>query len=68
MHVNKKVLDIYLNFVKLLIILNIKYIISIALIRENPVRSPIVPPIADNLSTNFAALSLVTLSKVGVSK
>ena len=68
MRVNKKVLDIYLNFVKLLIILNIKYIISIALIRENPVRSPIVPPIADNLSTNFAALSLVTLSKVGVSK
>ena len=35
---------------------------------EKPVRSPIVPPIADNMSTNFAALSLVILSKVGVSK
>ena len=27
-----------------------------------------VPPIADNMSTNFAALSLVILSIVGVSK
>ena len=35
---------------------------------ENPVRSPMVPPIADNISSNFAALSLVILSKVGVSK
>ena len=35
---------------------------------ENPVRSPMVPPIADNISTNFAALSLVILSNVGVSK
>ena len=35
---------------------------------ENPVRSPMVPPIADNMSTNFAALSLVILSKIGVSK
>ena len=35
---------------------------------ENPVRSPMVPPIADNMSTNFAALSFVILSKVGVSK
>ena len=34
---------------------------------ENPVRSPMVPPIADNMSTNLAALSLVILSKVGVS-
>ena len=51
-----------------MIILNVKYIISIALINENPVRRPIVPPMADSLSTNFAALSLVTLSKVGVSK
>ena len=35
---------------------------------ENPVRSPMVPPIADNISTNFAALSLVILSYVAVSK
>ena len=33
---------------------------------ENPVKSPIVPPIADNISTNLAALSLVILPKVGV--
>ena len=42
--------------------------ISTPLIMENPVRSPIAPPIADNMSTNFAALSLVILSNVGVSK
>ena len=59
---------IYLNLMKCVINLNMKYNISTALIKENPVRSPIVPPIADNLSTNFAALSFVTLSKVGVSK
>ena len=35
---------------------------------ENPVKSPIVPPMADNIFTNFAALSLVTLLNVGVSK
>ena len=35
---------------------------------ENPVRSPMVPPIADNMSTNFADLSLMILSNVGVSK
>ena len=35
---------------------------------EKPVRSPMVPPIADNMSTNFTFLSLVILSKVGVSK
>ena len=35
---------------------------------ENPVRSPMVPPIADNMSKNFAALSLVILSNVDVSK
>ena len=29
---------------------------------ENPVRSPMVPPIADNMSTNFADLSLMILS------
>ena len=42
--------------------------ISTPLMIENPVRSPIVPPIADNMSTNFAALSLVIRSNVGVSK
>ena len=35
---------------------------------ENPVRSPMVPPIADNMSTNFAALSLVMLSKLDAYK
>ena len=63
-----KGVNIYLDLMKLVMILNMKQIISTALIRENPVRRPIVPPIADNLSTNFAALSFVTLSKVGVSK
>ena len=33
---------------------------------ENPVKSPIVPPIAERISTNLAAWSLVTLSKVDV--
>ena len=42
--------------------------ISTPLIIENPVRSPMVPPIADNMSTNFAALSLIILSNIGVSK
>ena len=45
-----------------------KKTISTALMMEKPVRSPMVPPIADNMSTNFAALSLVILSNVGVSK
>ena len=44
-----------------------KYIISTALIIEKPVKRPIVPPIADNISTNFAALSFVILSYVEVS-
>ena len=35
---------------------------------ENPVKSPIVPPIAESMSTNLAELSLVILSKTGVSK
>ena len=38
-----------------------KYRISTPLIMENPVRSPMVPPMADNMSVNFAALSLVIL-------
>ena len=45
-----------------------KYKISTALMMENPVRRPMVPPIADIMSTNFAALSFVILSNVGVSK
>ena len=49
-------------------ILAAKQRISAALMMENPVSSPMVPPIADNISTNFAALSLVILSNVGVSK
>ena len=35
---------------------------------ENPVRRPIVPPIADSMSENFAELSFVILSNVGVLK
>ena len=35
---------------------------------ELPVKSPIVPPIEDKMSLNFEALSLVIMSKVGVSK
>ena len=44
-----------------------KKIISLALIMENPVNNPIVPPTAANISKNFALLSLVILSNVGVS-
>ena len=53
---------------KLNINLQLKYKISAALMIEKPVSNPIVPPIADKMSTNFAALSLVILSNVGVSK
>ena len=35
---------------------------------ENPVKSPMVPPIAESMSMNLADLSLVILSNVGVSK
>ena len=42
--------------------------ISTPLMMENPVSSPMVPPIAETQSTNFADLSLVILSNVGVSK
>ena len=49
-------------------ILTEKYKISTPLMIENPVRSPMVPPIADNMSTNLAALSLVILSKVVAKK
>ena len=45
-----------------------KSIISKPLMIENPVRSPMVPPIADSMSTNLADLSFVILSNVGVSK
>ena len=50
------------------VILKVKYNISTALMIEKPVRSPIIPPIADSISTNFADLSLVMRSNVGVSK
>ena len=36
------------------------------LMMENPVKSPIVPPIADSLVSKFAFSSLVIRSKVGV--
>ena len=39
------------------IILTMKKTISTPLMREKPVRRPMVPPIADNLSTSLAALS-----------
>ena len=35
---------------------------------EKPVRSPIVPPIADKMSAGLADLSLLIRSNVGVSK
>ena len=38
-------------------ILAMKYIISTPLMREKPVRSPMVPPMADSWSTNLSALS-----------
>ena len=41
--------------------------ISTALMMENPVNNPMVPPIADNMSTGLSALSLVMRSNVGVS-
>ena len=49
-------------------ILKEKYKISTALMIENPVSNPIVPPIVESMSPNLAALSCVTFSKVGVSK
>ena len=49
-------------------LLKMKYRISMALITENPVKSPMVPPIAEIQSTNFILLSFLILSKVGVSK
>ena len=58
----------FLVLITFKIIFAAKYKISTPLIMENPVRSPMVPPIADNMSTNFAALSFVILSNVGVSK
>ena len=62
--------DILINLFLIKPIMNFvpKYMISTPLIRENPVRRPMVPPIAESLSTNFAALSFVILSNFGVSK
>ena len=45
-----------------------KNTISTALIIENPVKSPIVPPIAEISSTNLTALSLVTRLNVSAPK
>ena len=49
-------------------ILNTRYVISTTLMIENPVRSPIVPPMAESLSDHLAALSFVIFSNFGVSK
>ena len=49
-------------------IFNPKYTISTALIIENPVNSPNVPPMAAIMSTNLDALSLVIRSNVDASK
>ena len=57
----------FLNVIIFHSILVAIYRISTALM-ENPVGSPMVPPIADNMSTNFAALSFSILSNVGVLK
>ena len=38
------------------------------LMMDKPVNKPMVPPMADTISANFAALSFVILSKVGLSK
>ena len=46
------------------IILEPKKMISTALMKENPVRSPNVPPIAESISTILAALSFSILSNV----
>ena len=35
---------------------------------ENPVNNPIVPPMADNMSTKLVDLSFVILSNIGVLK
>ena len=48
--------------------LEMKYRISIKLITENPVKSPMVPPTAEIQSANFILESFVILSKAGVSK
>ena len=49
-----------------MIIFVAKYTISTAVMIENPVRSPIVPPISPIMLTKVAALSLVTIKKTGV--
>ena len=42
-----------------IIIFVVKYTISTAVMMENPVRSPIVPPISESILTNLTALSFV---------
>ena len=46
---------------------NKKKSISTALMRENPVSSPNVPPTVESLSVKVAATSFVTSSNAGVS-
>ena len=53
---------------KLQTILRVKQTISTALMMENPVSNPIVPPMEDILSSGLATVSWVILSNVGVSK
>ena len=64
-------IDLFILFLDLQMfpmLLKMKYRISIALITENPVKSPMVPPTAEIQSAIFILLSFVILSKVGVSK
>ena len=42
--------------------------VSMPLTIENPQKSPMVPPTADSFVSNFAAVSLVIISNVGVVK
>ena len=64
-----RVMSYFLYFpMELKMILKPKYNISTALTIENPVKSPMNPPIAERISSGFAALSFVILSNVGVSK
>ena len=61
---NYRLYELYFFFfsAKLMINFAMKKIISTPLIRENPVSRPNVPPIADNMSTNLAAVSFVISS------
>ena len=56
----------FINVIIFHAILVAKTRISTPLMMEKPVRSPMVPPIADSMSANFAVLSFSILSNVGV--